>query len=279
MTTFEERLRDALVLVSTGLTSQAIKEYSGIIEQALEKFYCDIWAHLDCDEKQRLLSVERSFSKKRTPVETLGLGKWIEFFKEAEMPSLLHRYLGIDPPLFNYETLELIKEIRNKCTHEEYRASEKEVETVRRFAVKLLVESKLIRREPVEIRPVSEEAEARSEVAILADRIRLLLAGNLCFEFQDHIEKEWGQFYDVLARWEFIGVFCLRGEIHIMVNEIESDYHNNVAEDVYNGLARLIESKIHVNMPEIKNIRIQIDIALGEANWSKAADTGIAADL
>jgi len=276
---FEERLRDALVLVSTGLTSQAVKEYSGIIEQALEKFYCDIWAHLNSDEKQRLVSIERSFSKKRTPIETLGLGKWIEFFKEAEMPSLLYRYLDIDPSVLDYGILELIKEARNKCTHEEYRASQEEVDTVRRFAVKLLVESNLIKAEPVEIRPVSEEAEARSEVAILADRIRLLLAGNPCFRFQDHIEKDMGQFYDVLARWEFVGVFCLQGEIHIMVNEVESSYHDDVAEDVYNELGGLIESTIKINLLEIKNIRIQIDIALREANWGEAADTDIEAHL
>lgn len=104
---FENKLLEVQRLRAQGMNSQAVKECGTIIEQALEKFYKDIWAHVNADEKQGILDVERKYSRKVNPVEKLGLGNWIKLYSESGLPALLSKHLKIVGSAF--DTTEIAK--------------------------------------------------------------------------------------------------------------------------------------------------------------------------
>lgn len=257
---FEERLRDILRLKAQGMTSQAVKECSAIVEQVLETFYKEIWFHLNSDEKQELLNNERKFSRRKTPVATLGLGRWINFYEESKLPQLLSRHRGVNSDAFDFERLTAINEIRNKCTHDNYVASQGELEETYDYTIQLLKMTSLIRREPVEIRHTAEE-KPRSESAVWTDKIRLLLASAPLFEFQEVFEKDYGKFYDIYGKYEFVGAFCKENIVYILlVESSDSGYHEDVMEDVHEKVAELVKERLSKNMPELHDIKIVVSI-------------------
>jgi len=267
---FEEKLRDVQRLATQGMNSQAIKDCSAIIEQVLEKFYKDIWAYLNSDEKQKLLNIERKFSRRKTPVDTLGLGGWIRFYKESELPQLLFKYLRVNTSVFDFKKLEKINEIRNKCTHENYYASSEEFRETYNYTVRLLKMTGLIEEEPVGIRRVPEEKAVPKE-KVWGDKIRLLLASEPSFELEEVFETDFGKFYDVYGKWEFVGVVSNENLVRILLLEdtSSSSYHEDIIEYVYERVAKLVKERINKNLPELRGIKIEVSITDSIDDWGE----------
>lgn len=269
---FEEKLKEIQLLKAQGLYSQIVKECSAIIEQVLEKFYKDIWAYANSDEKQTIVTIEQKYSRKTNPVRTLGLGKWINFYKESRIVNLVSKYLEIDNSAFDFSKLTKINEIRNKCTHEDYGASAEEATMTYESTIELLIKTRLITKEPSGISPIQvTEKKEPSIYRIWGDKIRLFLASNPIFEIEETFEADFGKFYQVFGRWEFVGVVIAEDRIHILLLEDSiSSYHEDIVDDVYERVAMVIKERIQKNFPELRGIRAEINIALNMADWGES---------
>ena len=264
---FEKGLQDIQRLQTQGMNSQAIKECSTIIEQVLEKFYKDIWTYLNADEKQELVNVERKFSRRKTPVDILGLGRWINFYEESKLPKLLLKYQRINTSAFDFKRLKRINEIRNKCTHENYDASQVEFEEIYNCTIKFLKKTGLIQKEPIGIRRVPKE-KAAPKFQVLGDKIRLLLASDPSFELEEVFEIDWGKFYDVLGKWEFVGAVSGENLVHILLLEdTSSSYHEDVIDYVYEKVAKLVKERINKNLPQLRGVKIEVSITDRIGDW------------
>jgi hypothetical protein len=248
-----------------------VKECSAIIEQVLEKFYENIWAYANSDEKQNIIAIEQKYSRKTSPVRTLGLGKWINFYKESHMVNLVSKYLEIDNSAFDFNNLIKINDIRNKCTHEDYAASAEEATMTYESTIELLIKTRLITKEPSGISPIQEtEKKEPSIYRIWGDKIRLFLASNPIFEIEEAFETDFGKFYQVFGRWEFVGVVIAEDRIHILLLEDPiSSYHEDVIDDIYEKVAMIIKDRIRKNFPDLSGLKVEINVALNMSDWGE----------
>lgn len=264
---FEKKLQDIQRLQTQGMNSQATKECSTIIEQVLEKFYKDIWAYLNADEKEKLVNIERKFSRRKTPVDILGLGRWIKFYEESKLPELLLKYQGINTSAFDFRRLRKINEVRNKCTHETYDASQAEFKETYNYTIEFLKKTGLIQKEPVGIRRVPKE-KAAPKFQVWGDEIRLLLASDPSFELEEVFEIDWGKFYDVFGKWEFVGAVSGEKLVRILLLEdTSSSYHEDVIDNVYETIAKLVKERINKNLPQLRGIKIEVSITDRIGAW------------
>lgn len=264
---FEERLQDVQRLQTQGMFSQAIKDCSTIIEQVLEKFYKEIWAYLNSDEKQKIINIERKFSKKKTPLDTLGLGRWINFYEESNMPKLIFKHRGINASTFDFKTLAKVNEIRNRCTHENYPASQEEFKEIYDYTIQLLKATGLIKKEPVGIRHVPKE-RAQSKSQVLADQIRLLLASDPSFELEEEFEVDFGLFSPVLGKWEFVGAASSENLVRVLLlQDVDSSYHHDAEDMVYERVLELVKERIRKKLPQSRGIKIEVSITDNISDW------------
>jgi hypothetical protein len=265
---FEQKLRDVRVLKAQGMNSQVVKDCSTIVEQALEKFYKDIWPYLNADKKQNLVNIERKYSRKQSPINTLGLGRWIKFYQEGKLVELISKNLAIDISTFDFGDLDRMNELRNKCTHEGYIPSQKESSKVYKSTVEFLLKTRLIQEEPTGIRSALVKEKARPESQVLGDKIRLALANDPEFKIEEPFEEDMGKSYYVEGKWEFVGVATKNDQIRVLLLESpDSAYHEDVDEEVHEKVADLVKKRIRVSLPELKGTRILLTIAIDEFSW------------
>lgn len=266
---FENRLLEVQRLRAQGMNSQAVKECGTIIEQALEKFYKDIWAYMNADEKQSILDVERKYSRKVNPVETFGLGNWTKFYSESGLPVLLSKHLEIVGSAFDTKEIAKINTVRNKCTHEDYQATLEEAKSAYDCTLNLLMATKLIKSEPVGIRsPQPFERWKIPDQKVWGDKIRLLLANEPSFEIDEPWEEEMGKSYYVQGKWDFAGVTVEDGIIRILlVEDTPSTIHEDIIDEVVQKVVSMVRERIGKCFPDFAGFGVEVAIGYSLKDW------------
>lgn len=266
---FENKLLEVQRLRAQKMNSQAVKECGTIIEQVLEKFYKDIWGHLNADEKQGILDVERKYSRKVNPVETLGLGNWIKFYSESGLPALLSKHLEIVGSAFDTTEIAKINTIRNKCTHEDYQATLEEAKSTYDHTLNLLMGTKLVKSEPVGIRaPQPFEGWKISDQKVWGDKIRLLLANEPSFEIDEPWEEDMGKSYYVQGKWDFVGVTVEDDIIRILLLEDKSStIHEDIMDEVVQKVASMVRERIGKCFPDFAGFGVEVAIGYSLKDW------------
>src|SRR6266567_4731653 len=177
MNEYEEQLRKVDRLKTIHHYADAIKEYGSLAEMALKQLHDGIYARLTPDEKLKLASVERQFGPKN-PSETFTLGSWILFYQKSNLPDMLGKAHGIPASSIDVSGLSRIKEIRNKCVHNNYVGTPEESADAATLVEKLLLDFKLISTIPrnfVSPEPTGGDQE-KDKVAELARKLRMVLS-------------------------------------------------------------------------------------------------------
>lgn len=272
MSEYRKKLIDAIHEKTLGMNSSAVINYCKIIEEALEQFYKEVWGHLTPDEKQKLLSVERQFGKKN-PADTLGLGRWVNFYEKSDMPNILFKTHDIDPAIFDFRALADIAEIRNKCMHEGYQATSAESENVATFTEKLLLSARLVDEIPKPYLPSETEQreESHQRLVELANKIRMILSTAPTVRYEDNIVADQGKSYWVKATWEFVGLHLEDRTIHILVLEKDSTIHEDVIDDAYERLFDKMWEPVRPAMQDLQGFKIEVNVSIDRASsWGDA---------
>lgn len=247
------------------MNSAAIIEYCSIIEQVLEHFYKNVWGYLTPDEKQSLVSIERKFGKK-SPMETLSLGRWLEFYRESDLSRYLATINNIPPEIFDIETLSRIKEVRNKCTHDDYKPTVGEADNVAAFAEKLLLATHLIDRIPAPFSIAEKESDEAHRFAELVNKIRMIVSAQPTVKYNGEIPEEDGKVYWVDATLEIVGVYGENNTIHLLVIEKNSTIHEDVLDTAYHELFERTWKPVERANPDLRGIKISLDVCTDGAS-------------
>ena len=262
---YNAKLRDAIHQKTIGLYSAAITTYCSLVEQTLEHFYEIVWGRLAPDEKQILVSVERQFGK-RSPMETLSLGRWRNLYQKSDLPKLLSKTREIPLEIFDPGILSEIVEIRNKCTHEGYVATLHEADTVAGFTERLLLGGKLIPRipspysfpDPYALRGVRPKKDTR--LIELANKMRMILSTNPYFTHRDTITEEFGKSYSIDVTCEFVGLYLEDTTIHILLLERDSTYDPDITDEVGDRMLKEVLIPIELASLDLRGITLTIDV-------------------
>jgi hypothetical protein len=243
------------------MSCQAITEYASIIEQVIEVEYKEILPLLNSSEKQKIIDIERIFSRKETPLNTLGLGRWVTFMQESGMLELLSKYIGINKEAFNFIKLRSVIEIRNKCAHEDYQASQEEFQIVHDCVVEMLKNLHLLEHEPTMLSQ-EEVLLERKEISSWTEQIRLNLSSDPLFEFSASDLEMWG--YEFYGKWEFVGAISdSKHVIYILLYQRELDCLDTIYDDILEKVSEKIKEKICKILPSLEQVSLIVEIADG----------------
>lgn len=80
-----------------------------------------VWSDDDAEHSERLLGDLRRLGPQETQPENWGLGNWIGFYTEAQVPKQLREGLNCNPESFDFRKLRQANETYVKAKHEPYK--------------------------------------------------------------------------------------------------------------------------------------------------------------
>ena len=258
---FGNKMKDVLRLRTQGMNRQVIMDCVSIIEEAVKKLYEEVLPQLNVGEKQEVVDLERKFSEKESPLRSkVGLGRWIRFYNESKLQNYLLKYQIINDAI-DLAGFEQIKETRNKCEHNGYTPSTDEMEKTYRFTIDLLMKWNFIKEEPKSfVRTEGSEEPRRSEAQIVTDKIRLSLATDPFFRINEHyIYDDYGKSYDIDATYEFVGAYCEKDMIQVVLLEAQGAlYHEDVMDFVYTQISDSVEERTREKIPDLRGVKLRV---------------------
>ena len=146
---YERRLKESNRLIRLGLYRNAVESASGGIELLMQALFDEFRDKLlntgeqaDRDRWQHFTDCYNDLKENTDPKEIFTFDKWIRYYKDnlfGELPAMFDRY---EFTHFKEETLYDIKQLRNKCVHDDYQPSRDEAESVCNYLASFLKETK-----------------------------------------------------------------------------------------------------------------------------------------
>jgi len=267
-------LREAIKQKTLTMNRAAVIGYCTMLEATLEHFYKVVWGDLLPAEKEKLVSIEKTFGKKN-PADTLTLGGWLIFYANSDMSELLDKSGHVKRSAFNIADLSKVNEIRNRCIHESYAPTLEEVETVSRVVEKFLLETGTVKSIPKPfVTAASGGTAEQMRLDELGNKIRTILSNNPVATYRDTIEVEEGKLYAVDATLQFIGVCVEEDTIHVMALDKGSMIHEDVMDQVCEKLSERLWEPVTAASLDLKGVKVSVDIDDSYSNWGTVFEVG-----
>lgn len=135
---YERELRDTNDLLATEKYKQAVMTASAAVEGLLKDLYAELSAKLTGPERAR---VQAALESRHRDPKKVTFGQWVSFFSSENLFRILTGELKYKLRFLNAGTLATVVSIRNDCTHDDYKPSRTDAETVRQFLAQYLLET------------------------------------------------------------------------------------------------------------------------------------------
>jgi hypothetical protein len=233
-------------------------ELCAVLEIALEELYKPIFPRLTSVEKRAMINVEVSLTNKN-PIDKLGLGGWVKYYKEGHIDEILER--KFDLPRIDLARLEALVLIRNRATHDDYEPSKEEYDNVVTAVKEFLLSMKLVTEFPSIFPGTTIAKNPDPDLNELCRRIRLALATDPDFSNNDGIISDLYDdtvMYSVFFVCEFQGAHVDGKILVIELYEESSLFSDKVADRVYGEVSEKLMKKLEPFREELAKVEWKV---------------------
>ncbi|MFP3951648.1 MAG: hypothetical protein ACLFVP_05890 [Candidatus Bathyarchaeia archaeon] len=235
--------------------SQAIINMGIIIEDILENLYRTIIPELSGKEKEKIAKYEPSSN---SPLKGHTLGRWIKYFINASLPGYLKKYNVIEDTFFDKTFFDKLIEIRNKCTHDKYKATKEDYSEIFEGFSRFLTNSSYIDEIPKHFDSKTKDINEPDITTIYADKIRLFLSKNPTIDFIELLETyDWT--YDIQCNLYFFGAYPDENKIYVCYYWEDLWAPENYLEEAFELMAEKISEQIKTELTDVKDILLIIN--------------------
>ncbi len=135
---YDSKFQETNELIADKKFQQAVITACAAVEQLLKELYAELEPKLTTTERIR---IDAALSTKHRDRKKITFGQWVGVFSDQDVYRLLGERLGYKLRFLNTGTLSTVVGIRNACTHEDYKPSRSDAETVRQFLAQYLIET------------------------------------------------------------------------------------------------------------------------------------------